>query len=388
MAIMKFNTTIFALAIALAFIVWPSRAGAAGDPVKVILMSGQSNMVGHGKVEWGLNPAYNADPDNQPREIKSYYDTNTNQWVLGIGSLREMVVNNPGTFGHGGTNPLVGPDVNGVPGSGNWLVRNDVHIHSETNTGTTSWPSVDTGGHTVGFGRGSSPWFGPEYGLGQVVGNAVDQDVIIVKVAWGGKSLDVDFASPTAAARRGVSVGAYWTSMVSDMNRIVADLGTTFPQYSGRDFDITGFAWHQGYNDRVDGNGAPSRYEQNMADFITDVRTVFGDDLPFIIANTGMGNIPEGSNADLVVDAQMAMADFNLYPEHEGNVAVVDTRPMYRDITESPSTQGHHWNHNGITHYMIGAGMGEAYLSLVPEPSSLLLLAASGLALAVRRRRQ
>jgi hypothetical protein len=48
---------------------------------------------------------------------------------------------------------------------------------------------------------------------------------------------------------------------------------------------------------------------------------------------------------------------------------------MFRDNTMSPSTVIHHWNHNGITYYEIGAGMGDAMLSLlpVPEPSSLVL---------------
>ena len=43
---------------------------------------------------------------------------------------------------------------------------------------------------------------------------------------------------------------------------------------------------------------------------------------------------------------------------------MVDTRPMYRDKSKSPSGFGYHWNHNGITHYEIGAGMGKAYLLL------------------------
>jgi hypothetical protein len=38
---------------------------------------------------------------------------------------------------------------------------------------------------------------------------------------------------------------------------------------------------------------------------------------------------------------------------------------MWRDASVSPSNFGYHWNHNGFTHYEIGAGMGEAMLKLM-----------------------
>lgn len=361
----------------------PHTAQASTDPVKVILLSGQSNMVGHGKSEFGLNPNYDYSlsqaentANGNVREIQTYYDTNTNQWV-GQGSLRYMVGTNPGVFGPNGTNPLVGPDINGIPGSGDWLVRDDVFIHKQTDG------NIRTGGHTIGFGKNNN-WVGPEYGLGQVVGNALDEDVVIIKVAWGGKSLDEDFRSPTAATRRGLSVGTYWTDMVTDMNAAIGNLNTLFPQFAGREFDISGFGWHQGWNDRINSDST-ARYEDNMADFINDVRAEFGSDLPFIIANTGIE--PGQAATDAIIAAQNAMADFGKYPDHEGNVAVVDTTGMYRAREESPTGFNFHWNHNGPAHYEIGAGMGEAYLALVPEPSSLLLLGAGGLLLTQRRRR-
>ena len=146
--------------------------------------------------------------------------------------------------------------------------------------------------------------------------------------------------------------------------------------YAGRDYEIAGFGWHQGYNDRVS-QTFTDNYEANMADFITDVRSEFGNDLPFVIANTGMAMPVDMTNrAWTLVNAQNAMADLTNYPGHEGNLAVVNTVPMYRDSTMSPSTVSHHWNHNGISYYEIGAGMGHEMLTLiaVPEPSSVVFV--------------
>ena len=43
------------------------------------------------------------------------------------------------------------------------------------------------------------------------------------------------------------------------MNEATANLGTYFPDYDGRGYEIAGFGWHQGWNDRVDcGLTAPS----------------------------------------------------------------------------------------------------------------------------------
>ena len=327
-------------------------AAAADKPVKVFVLAGQSNMVGHGKTRDGLNPGY--DP-SQPQSA-----TNRREIPGGIGGLAWAVKNMPKTFGPNGTDPL-------VDGDGEWLVRDDVSVCSrievfkdKKNPGQLTEGRTEKGRHTVGFGKGS--WNGPEYGFGHVVGNALDQDVLIIKVATGGTSLQVDWRSPTAVAKRGGEVGYMWTHMLRTVKHVLDNLGTEFPEYAGRDYEIAGFGWHQGWNDRTEKGVA--EYEANLVDLIKDVRGEFGKDLPIVIANTGIGGSEvKGVGLDLI-NAQGTVADFEKYPGHKGNVAVVDTRPMYRDKSKSPSGFGYHWNHNGITHYEIGAGMGKAYLQL------------------------
>jgi alpha-galactosidase len=352
-------------------------------PVKVFILAGQSNMVGYGKTINGLNPDY--DP-----LIPQHAVTNPREIPGGIGSLTWAVQTMPEKFGYDGTDPL-------VDSNGNWLVRDDVNVYARLEVFLEPNPDgfVRKGPHAVGFGKANSAtqkWNGPDYGFGHVVGNALDDEVLIIKVATGGTSLDVQWLSPTAAARRGTAVGYMWPHMVSTVNNVLANLETEFPEYAGEGYEIAGFGWHQGYNDRVDNTGAADRYEANMADFIADVRSEFGTSLPFVIANTGMAMPADLTNKSwTLVNAQNAMVDFTKYPGHEGNVALVNTVPMYRDSTMSPSTLSHHWNHNGISYYEIGAGMGAAMLTLlpIPEPSSLVL-AAMGLGALLRlgRRRK
>lgn len=305
-------------------------------PVQVFLFAGQSNMVGYGRTE--------NEPSNANGEA---------------GTLRGMVNGSPGIFGFGGTNPL-------VDSNGDWLVRSDVNVYAyDHNNGT---PITEKGGHTPGFGVDG--WNGPEYGFGQVVGNALAEDVLILKVANGGTSLGVNWRPPSAVANRGGAVGDMWTTMTTQVDAVLSGLGTEFPEYSGRSFEVAGFGWHQGWND---GSSVAlfNEYEANMVDLIADVRARYGNNLPVVIANTGMQNYPSLSIArPNVMNAQNRIGDPTLHPEFVGNVAVVDTIPLWRDPTQSPRDQVFHWNQNGVTMYDIGAGMAEAFLSLVPQLAS------------------
>ena len=328
------------------------------EPVQVFILAGQSNMVGHGKALNGRNPAF--DP-GQPQSA-----ANRREVPGGIGSLAWAVETMPYVYGAEGTDPLVDAE-------GEWLVRDDVKVYARMEVfrdaerpGELTSGVTRKGGHTVGFGKadgGGQRWIGPEFGFGHVVGAALDQDVLLIKVAAGGTSLQVDWRSPTAVTKRGGEVGYMWNHMLRTVRRVLGGLGDEFPEFAGRDVAIAGFGWHQGWNDRRPEGVA--EYQANLADLIHDVRSEFGEGLPFVVANTGIGG-PDVDGIGLeLVEAQNAVADPGRHPGHDGNVAVVDTRAMYRDGSMSPSDFGYHWNHNGVAHYEIGAGMGRAYLELV-----------------------
>jgi alpha-galactosidase len=286
----------------------------AAETVKVFILAGQSNMEGHGKV--------NAEPKAND----------------GQGSL-EWLVKNPGTmaqFKH-----LVDQD-------GNWIARDDVQI----------WYLGRQGNLKAGFGVREGH-IGPELGFGHVVGDALKEPVLLIKLAWGGKSLAKDFRPPSS----GGEVGPYYQEILKLTKEVLRDAKAHFPEYADRKLELAGFGWHQGWNDRVN-QSANDEYEKNMANFIRDIRKDLGTPgLPFVIAETGMSGPNEKHPRALsLMKAQAAVAQ---YDEFKGNVAFVGTKEFYRPKEQSPSGQEYHWNNNAETYYLIGDGMGKAMLQLM-----------------------
>ena len=292
----------------------PSPRQAKKGPLKVFILAGQSNMEGQGKIN--LEPKQNE----------------------GRGTL-EYLVKDPNTaarFKH-----LVDKD-------GKWVVRDDVWI----------WYLDRKGGLTVGYGAKSDK-IGPELQFGNVLGDTLENQVLLIKLAWGGKSLGKDFRPPSS----GGEVGPYYTEIVKQTKEVLANLKTHFPEYDGRGYELAGFGWHQGWNDRIS-QAFNEEYEKNMANFIRDIRKDLGaPKLPFVIAETGMTGPEETHPRALsLMKAQAAVAE---YPEFKGNVAFVGTRTFWRPKESSPSSQGYHWNNNAETYFLIGNAMGEAMKKLL-----------------------
>ncbi len=293
----------------------PAELPAKG-PVKVFILAGQSNMVGAGII--AMDPKRNE----------------------GQGSL-EYMVKDPKMADR--TKHLVNAD-------GSWAVRDDVWI----------WYFDRKGKLTAGYGSGETT-IGPEFGFGHAVGEALDEQVLLIKIAWGGKSLAVDFRPPSS----GGEVGPYYTQMLEHVNNVLSDIQTHFPQYDKRGYELAGFGWHQGWNDRVN-QAHNNAYEENMANFIRDVRKALRTpNLPFVIAETGMSGHEETHPRALsLMRAQAAVAERE---EFKGNVAFVGTKDFYRPKERSPSGQAYHWNNNAETYYLIGDAMAAAMLSLMHD---------------------
>jgi alpha-galactosidase len=252
-----------------------------------------------------------------------------------------------------------------VDASGQWRKRDDVWISYLDRQGPL----------TVGFGARRET-MGPELGFGWVVGDALDQPVLLIKCAWGGKSLAVDFRPPSAGrlpyslgdkgdaalAQSPDTLGRYYRETLALTKAALGRIRELVPGSDGR-YVLAGFGWHQGWNDRIN-DKFNAEYETNLVHFIRDIRRDLGaPKLPFVIAETGMtGPEEKHPRALALMKAQAAAA---ARPEFQGNVAFVATRSFWRPADQSPSNQGYHWNSNAETYYLIGEGMGKSMLRLL-----------------------
>jgi len=305
---------------------------AAEKPVKVFILAGQSNMEGAGQIK--------ADPKRNS----------------GRGSL-EHLAKDPTTAKRYAAL---------VDSAGQWRVREDVWIFYLDRKGPL----------TVGFGARAGETMGPELGFGWVMGDALDEPVLLIKCAWGGKSLAIDFRPPSAGkppyslgekgdaaiAADPAILGKYYREILALTKTALGNIKNLAPGSDGR-YVLAGFGWHQGWNDRIS-DKFNAEYEANMVHFIKDIRKDLGaPGLPFVIAETGMSGLEETHPRALsLMKAQAAVAG---HKEFKGNVAFVSTRAFWRPKEQSPSAQGYHWNSNAETYYLIGEAMGEAMKRLL-----------------------
>lgn len=242
-------------------------------------------------------------------------------------------------FGHVRTLPRLGEEPGNAPllkrlrgDDGAWRVRDDVFVSFRS--GKTVGPLG------IGFGADADR-LGPELMFGTIVGDAIDAPVVLIKTAWGGKDLHFDFRPPGAGklpypidakalSERGgpAAVGECYRRMVADVRDCLKNLGSHFPALAGRDHEIVGFVWFQGWNEMFPSQGCP--FEQIMRDYpdlyatmIQDLEKEFGlKRLPSVVAEMGVNGAKAGGRSLDLRKAQAAIAD---HPALKGKVRFVRT---------------------------------------------------------------
>jgi len=180
---------------------------------------------------------------------------------------------------------------------------------------------------------------------------AYQEPVLLIKAAWGGKSLNYDFRSPGAGPyprtpsdlekdrHPQADAGHYYRLMLAHVRQVLANPGRVCPAYDPKQgYEIAGFIWLQGFNDMVDSNFYPrqpkgattnryAKYSECMAAFIRDVRKDLGvPKLPFVIGVMGVGGKEPGEDNLAFREAMAAPASL---PEFKGNVTAVRTGPFW-----------------------------------------------------------
>ncbi len=320
--IMRESWLIRILVCAVLFFGLVSLAQASEKKVQVFILAGQSNMEGHGQVrslDWlGRHPQY--------------------------GHLLKKLKN---------------PD-------GSWAIRDDV---------TIAWTAKDkkSGLLTVGWGYGEKE-IGPELMFGTIMGQRYDEHVLLIKTAWGGKSVWCDFRSPGAGEMTWdekrilkrdshLKPGFFYHKMVAEINETLANIEDVVPGYNGQGCEIVGMAWFQGWNDfcewhlQLDGKrvgmGLIERYPHNLTAMFRDLRKdLDAPNMPIVIGELGVGGHemtrraknPDDHEAVAMVKfrkAQKAVAD----DPSLGNVVFVPTSDFWDErLQELRQMSDAYWN--------------------------------------------
>lgn len=303
----------------------PLGASAQSKKLKVFLLAGQSNMEGHARIE---------------------------------------------TFDYIGDDPATAPLLRMMRGAdGRPSVADHTWISYLTGHYEGNANGEGTGKLTAGFGaRGDQPTkdggkIGPEFTFGLTMDAALQEPVLLIKTAWGGRSLNTEFRPPSAGpyvfseaqleqmrkqgkdieaekAKKAAETGRFYRFLVDHVKSVLADPKRVCPAYDpAAGYEIAGFIWLQGFNDLVDGNTYPkgpdgktndySNYSKWLADFIRDVRKDVGaPDMPFVIGVLGVDGLNARGNTIAFREAMAAPASL---PEFKGNVAAVQTAPFWAE---------------------------------------------------------
>jgi acetyl esterase/lipase len=289
------------------------------NELRVFWLAGQSNMQGQGVVDFDHPKHYNG----------------------GKGILKNVM----NTSKHADRYKHI------VDTNGDWVVRDDVFVHFQTKE------ELKTGGLSIGYtGYGGKHHIGPEFQLGHLAGEAFDEPVLLIKTAWGGKSIHKDFRPPSA----GGTTGEFYTKMLAEYREALAKLGDEFPHLAKLKPVLSGFVWFQGWNDIFD-TDARNDYQSNLVHLINDIcKEVEQPDLPVVIGELGNDGPNVGKPMLAIRAAQKAAAE-----ALGSNTVFVQTTQFARPAKESPNvTHGHHWYGNAESYFLIGDALGQALLKL------------------------
>jgi alpha-galactosidase len=307
----------------------PANGQGLDKPLQVYILAGQSNMQGHAKIS---------------------------------------------TFEHIGMDPATKPMLDQmIDAEGKPTVCQRVWISS-----IGSADSPQTGRLTAGFGA-SPEKIGPEFTFGIYTQQFTDAPILIIKTAWGGKSLHTDFRPPSAGpyvfnetllanlqkqgkdiaeiqAAKAKQTGVYYRLMIEHVRSVLGDIRRIIPDYDPSvGYQLAGFCWFQGWNDMVDSGTYPNRdkpggyseYTTALAHLIRDVRKDLNvPELPFVVGVLGVG----GPTSEYAPDQmryksthdnfRTAMAAPALMPEFQGNVANVLAEKYWdRELTLAKSKE-------------------------------------------------
>jgi len=266
---------------------------------------------------------------------------------------------------------------------GSWRTRDDVFVRYARER-----QPLLVGPLGIGYAvYGGRHHFGPELQFGHVVGDWFarrGEPVLIVKCAWGGKSLFADFRPPSvgpgsdAMGNNVPAPGPYYTRMIDEVKAALAAVPSAVP--GAVRGDLAGFVWWHGWNDGVDPERSIPAYEENLAALVRDVRRdLDSPHLPVVIGELTGPWVDAPPAWEALRKAQRNVAERE---EFRDRARFVATRSFVRAAQDSPNPgHGHHEFGNAETYFLVGDALGKAMVSLLsgePAANTMPLTVAHG----------
>ncbi len=325
----------------------------AGEKLKIFILAGQSNTVGHAnqhtlatlyrpgderdkkltqlvfKADSGLSPEALEEQLERARKIDELTGGISNDKIKAMSdgpkkTAVEAELKKLNEAYDAYTNKVISSCV----------VSDRVYISSIADGNKRSGPL------TVGFG-GNPTKIGPEFSFGLSMAQKLDGPILLIKTSWGGKSINYDFRPPSAgaytlndkqkeaknAADIRKNAGLNWRMMNEAIGEVLKDLKKYHPAYDATvGHEMAGFVWFQGFNDQFS-DEFRENYRDVMVHFIKDVRKEYDTpDMPFVIGVLGTNMTKEGVDKNAVSVAQREAAKA---PEFKDNVTSVESYQVY-----------------------------------------------------------
>jgi hypothetical protein len=375
--------------------------GATDKPVKVYIMSGQSNMVGFGTVSGtgdGTLETVTVRQNRFPDLINGSGAWTTRQDVRYRGVISDIakVQLSPGTLGS-----TFGPEL-GFGYVIGWLHDEPVLLLKPSiGNRSLGWDVLPPGSPSylyagyqyAGYGQSPLKWL-PESGPSPFVWYAGKQydDYFLHEADMGAPAwtdatnypkdcqithngvIYISKSAHLSSANSEPGVGpdspTYWsTYSIFSATDVLDNFATEYPDWASQGFEIAGFVWWQGDKDRYD-MGHATHYEQNLVKLITSLRNYYTNrypgrvvnNAPFVLATLGQTPLDSTDAAEkAILDGMLAVdGESGNYPQFAGNVKTVYAHPL----SEGGASNGHYDGRAG-TYMLVGDALGRAMADLL-----------------------
>ena len=380
------TTLLHLLTIALTFALLDNTVVAGGEQLKIFILAGQSNTVGHARAHT-IATLYASDSPRDKRLLNMVIDNDdlnrstleaqleharkldevsggiSNSKVKALKDGPEKIASEKQVAAmkdkHQAYKDLV---------SASCVVSDRVYINSIADR------NKKAGKLAIGYGADPSK-IGPEYGFGLSMAEKIDGPILLIKTSWGGKSLNYNFRPPSSdeyvlsekeqasdkVEEIRANAGLNYRMMNEAIQQVLDNLKDNHPAYDEEaGYKIAGFVWFQGFNDQFSPDFRDS-YEANMVNFIKDIRKHYDEpSMPFVIGVLGTGRTKEKVDENVVSLGQRAAAKSS---EFKGRVTSVESYLDYSLYSHAVFEKGwpehfHEWDTVGSDrpYHYLGSG--------------------------------